>query len=424
MKLFEIIFKNHVKSIFIFFISVNILILTLSVIVYDQQLRYMEYNVVYNIDEYDEIDREHICGILECSEVVDLAHSKLFKKEKRLKRIPWKEYTPIHLWRNVYFIDFHIAIYNKEADTYFILNNSKLLIYISVIFFIVMPIIMILFLYPLIKSIKIEKEYAILNHVSNEALLANKSMIMITENIHHELNTPLEIIDNKIEKIHNVFNDYIVSEYENCQNIEDNDLVIYNIEKRQKINKRLVKLKPDFEFIKTSSEQIYNILEKMKGFKHMRYSNGNKTLTDIFESAFKIISISNSNYEYIIDEQLSNYSISSKTFRNADLLGIIINNIKNSLEASTSKFYIMINGYKKGFLKVRIIDNGSGIKKELIKKIFEPNFSTKSQDRSIRGNGMYLNKQILNQAGGDTYVVSSSSKGTTLELVIPVKERD
>ena len=67
--------------------------------------------------------------------------------------------------------------------------------------------------------------------------------------------------------------------------------------------------RPDFEFIKTSSEQIYNILEKMKGFKHMRYSNGNKTIHDVFEGAFKIISISNTNYEHQIDDKLkfSNY---------------------------------------------------------------------------------------------------------------------
>ena len=195
-------------------------------------------------------------------------------------------------------------------------------------------------------------------------------------------------------------------------------------DEKRDINTRLIKLTPDFEFIKTASEQIYNILEKMKGFKHMRYSNGNKTIADIFESAFKIISISNSNYTHDIDNKLKGFSIESNSFRNADLLGIAINNIKNSIEATSSKVLIVYAGFDNGLLKLRVIDNGSGIPKGAEKKIFNPNFSTKSIDNSIRGNGMYLNRQIVRQGGGDTKVLETSPSGTTIEIIIPVKQRE
>jgi len=432
MNLFKSVISSHYKSIALFFIAINIVIMTTSVIVYDNQLRFMETTVKVNIAEYDEVDREHLCKILGCSTVFDIEHNKKFvmnKDNSMLVKDTFGDSNIIKLWRNIVLVDNNIAIYLKEAKSYFVLSNTDLSTKLIIMFTIVVPISLAIFIYPLFISIRNEKENAIRQNVGNEALLANKSMIMITENIHHELNTPLEIIDNKIEKIHRIIDNYLIGEYnffrEHNKGTNIDGLTREEWEKIQKreIDLKLIKLSPDFEFIKTSSEQIYNILEKMKGFKHMRYSNGNKTIHDVFEGAFKIISISNTNYIHKIDDKLKKFSIESTKFRNADLLGIAINNIKNSIEANASKVLIIYGGFENGLLKVRIIDNGNGIPSNAKKHIFDPNFSTKSNDNSIRGNGMYLNKQIIKQGGGDTTVIETSKVGTTIELVIPTKER-
>lgn len=432
MNLFKSVISSHYKSIVLFLVSINIVILATSVVVYDNQLRFMETTVKSNIAEYEEVDREHLCNILGCTTVFDFEHNKkfiMYENTRRLAKTTFNTPNIIELWRNVVFVDNNIAIYLKEANSYFILSNSDLSTKLLIILMTVIPISLAIFIYPLFISIRNEKENAIRQNAGNEALLANKSMIMITENIHHELNTPLEIIDNKIEKIHKVIDDYLIGEYNFFQKYGssiDTDTMTREdwekIEKRE-IDAKLIKLTPDFEFIRTSSEQIYNILEKMKGFKHMRYSNGNKTIYDVFEGAFKIISISNSNYEHKTEERLKAFSIESANFRNADLLGMAINNIKNSIEANASKVLIVFGGFKNGLLKVRIIDNGGGIPEAAKKHIFDPNFSTKSNDNSIRGNGMYLNKQIIKQGGGDTTVIETSKVGTTIELIIPTKER-
>lgn len=433
MNLFKSVLRSHYKNILLFFVSINIVIFATTVVVYDNQLKYMEATVEFNINEYDEVDREHLCELLDCSKVIDVAHNKTFlmnETRTRLIKTDFEDPILLPMWRNIMFVDGTISIYNEEAESYFVLNSQALSVNIFIIFTIVIPVSLAIFIYPLFISIRNEKENAIRQNAGNEALLANKSMIMITENIHHELNTPLEIIDNKIEKIHRVIDDYLIGEFEFFQKHEGDlknvEMSRYDWEQDEKrdINTRLIKLTPDFEFIKTASEQIYNILEKMKGFKHMRYSNGNKTVADIFEGAFKIISISNSNYTHDIDERLKSFSIESNSFRNADLLGIAINNIKNSIEATASKVLIVYAGFDNGFLKLRVIDNGAGIPKGAEKKIFDPNFSTKSNDNSIRGNGMYLNRQIIRQGGGDTKVLETSSSGTTIELIIPVKQRE
>jgi signal transduction histidine kinase len=266
---------------------------------------------------------------------------------------------------------------------------------------------------PIYNIIKKEKEELILINIGVEASLANKSMINITENIHHELNTPLEVIDNKIEKIHKELSIFLLQEYEIIGNIDTIS------EDRIYRNKRLLKLNEDFGFIKTSSEQIYAVLEKMKGFKHLRYSNGNKSIKNIIDGGFKIINISNSNFEYKVDNELENYKIGTDKLKNADFLSIILNHLKNSLEAFASKIFILFNKYENDKIYIRIIDNGNGIPEDIQKKIFTPNFSTKNSDSGIRGNGMYLNKHVLSHTGGDINLISSSKKGTTIELEIP-----
>jgi hypothetical protein len=76
-----------------------------------------------------------------------------------------------------------------------------------------------------------------------------------------------------------------------------------------------------------------SVLEKTRGFKHLRYSNGNKSIFDIIDGAFKIMSISNSNFTYNIDNRLNDYKLNYKLvkdFKNADLLNIVLNHIKKS----------------------------------------------------------------------------------------------
>jgi signal transduction histidine kinase len=262
----------------------------------------------------------------------------------------------------------------------------------------------IFYIISIIKIIEKEKKLSLLLQNKMSALVSNNSLVILTENIHHELNTPLEIIDNKIEKIHKAIEQYLIKVPNSNRTIDKKLKIVLN----------------DFDYIRMASEQIYNILSKMKRYKHIKYSNGDKSLKDIYENAFIILSISVREMEYKIDERLNCLSLSHDKLMNADLLGIVINNIKNSLEAGATKLLVIISKYEKGFLYVRLIDNGSGIPKHIIDKVFEPNFSSKAKEGEIRGNGMFLVKQLLNQVQGNIKIIETSSLGTTLELKFPV----
>jgi len=412
--------KKHIKGTIIFLVMINIIAMLSFGLVFNNHVDYIDNQLHNNIIEYDEIDREQLCNISQCTKVIDVKNKKFYVPNDKghLKKVKEGTFKFSSINDKLYISNkYDLAIYNKNSSSFYLLNTKKMTgEYVTLMIFFI-PLSLIIYLIPLISSIKEEKEEALLMSAGSEALLANKSMINITENIHHELNTPLEVIDNKIEKIHAELSAFLLEEYEMTEHIK-------NIpQDRVQRNRRLVKLNEDFEFIKTSSEQIYAVLEKMKGFKHLRYSNGNKSLKNIVDGGFKIINISNTNFEYKVDNNLSKYKIGSDKLKNADFLSIILNHIKNSLEANASKIFILFGKFEDNNIYMRIIDNGNGIPEKAQKNIFAANFSTKSSDSGIRGNGMYLNKQILVNAGGDIRLISSSNKGTTLELKIPAQEK-
>jgi len=409
MKNFNIIkdlLRRHLRSIITYIVLINILGLLTFGIVFNNNIKYLNLQINNNISEYNEIDKEQLCNIVQCREVIDTKGGKIFKVDNKRHLRPFKNYKNNfkQIYGDLYLDNFHnLCLYNNKTNLYFILNNKEIFDDYILLLSYFIPLSLIIFTLSLFGSIKKEREEAILLTAGNEALLANKSMINITENIHHELNTPLEVIDNKVEKIYRTIN-----------NLPSD---------RTELKKILKKLNEDFDFIKTGSEQIFTVLEKMKGFKHLRYSNGNKSLKDIINGGFKIINISNTNFKYKIDDILNNYIIGNSNIKNADFLSIILNHIKNSLEANSSKIYILFSGEKDGYIFIRIIDNGNGIPKEACKKIFQANFSTKKSDSGVRGNGMYLNKQIMLNGKGDIKLIETSNRGTTFELKIPVKYR-
>jgi len=412
--------KTHIRNILLFLILINFIALGSFAVVFNIHTEYIDKQLNNNIMEYDEIDQEQLCKLVNCSEVITNDNKHFIADKKgHLKKGNSINFSFRRINNNVYILNNHkLALYNDKSKSYYVMNTGKLSDDYKQVAFIFIPLIFLIYLIPLYQSIKKEKQEALIMNAGSEALLANKSMINITENIHHEMNTPLEVIDNKVEKIHNELSKFLLEEYM----ITDNITTIP--EDRINRNKRLVKLNEDFEFIKTSSEQIYAVLEKMKGFKHLRYSNGNKSLKNIIDGGFKIINISNTNFEYKVDPKLAKYKIGTKLLVNADLLSIILNHIKNSLEANASKIFIVLSKVENNFVYIRIIDNGNGIPKEAQKKIFAPNFSTKQSDTGIRGNGMYLNKHIMEHSGGEIKLISSSRKGTTIELKVPATQKD
>jgi len=68
---------------------------------------------------------------------------------------------------------------------------------------------------------------------------------------------------------------------------------------------------------------------------------------------------------------------------------------------------------------LRISDTGKGIKKENMKLIFDPFFSTKGNEGS--GLGLSVSYGIIKKHGGDITIESRLETGTTVTITLPIK---
>jgi PAS domain S-box-containing protein len=75
-------------------------------------------------------------------------------------------------------------------------------------------------------------------------------------------------------------------------------------------------------------------------------------------------------------------------------------------------------GNAKDFIKLSVKDNGPGISKDIINKIFDPFFSTKSKTEGT-GLGLAVVHGIVQSHQGSIKVRSEENKGTTFEILLP-----
>jgi len=73
-----------------------------------------------------------------------------------------------------------------------------------------------------------------------------------------------------------------------------------------------------------------------------------------------------------------------------------------------------------GTIHIDIVDTGIGIPADLIPRVFERGFTTKSPGDS-RGFGLGICREIIQMHGGDIRLSSTAGSGTTVRLSLPAK---
>lgn len=101
------------------------------------------------------------------------------------------------------------------------------------------------------------------------------------------------------------------------------------------------------------------------------------------------------------------------------LKGAILNILINAMEASDETGTIDVSmAESDGQVKISISDQGKGIPPDLLDRVFDPYFSTKS---SGTGLGLSLTKTIIEKHDGEIKIESQQGQGTTVTVTIPEK---
>lgn len=134
---------------------------------------------------------------------------------------------------------------------------------------------------------------------------------------------------------------------------------------------------------------------------------------DIAQKLSQVITLSRSNDEQIPVRYIGADSGVTVLADPEQVSQVFVNIIKNAIQASPTDIIVTLNtAYSEREVQISISDNGCGIPAEVQAKIFQPNFTTKSNGNGL---GLAISKHIVEGTGG-RIDFESSDKGTTFYI--------
>lgn len=189
------------------------------------------------------------------------------------------------------------------------------------------------------------------------------------------------------------------------------------------VNKKLKK-KEEKELQEKIYKKALNIKDIVSDFDDYLLSHKNRTY--IFKEVLIKDLLDNIRFEY--QEDLKDKNIKLDVINKSKKQSIIIdigkinrvfsNLIVNSIRYINDKGHITIECEDDNdYFYFKCTDNGTGVDKENINKIFEPLFTT-DKSRKISGLGLSITKEIVEMHGGKIKAYNNKTKGLTIEFSI------
>jgi two-component system, NtrC family, sensor kinase len=248
------------------------------------------------------------------------------------------------------------------------------------------------------------------------------SLGQLTAGIAHEIQNPLNFINNFSDLNKELVEDMLT---EKSKAISERD---------EKLEEELLKnIKDNEEKINQHGRRADAIVKGM--LQHSRPSSGEKELTDINALAGEFLKLSyhglrakdksfNATMITAFDDAVDKIRIAPQ-----EIGRVLLNLYNNAFYAVTEKKNLNIEGYEPTvsvstkkldkFIEIRIRDNGTGVPKEKLNKIFQPFFTTKPSGEGT-GLGLSLSYDIIKVHDGEIAVQSQEGDYTEFIVSLPV----
>ena len=187
------------------------------------------------------------------------------------------------------------------------------------------------------------------------------------------------------------------------------------------------KIKEFVEQINDFSSNAYNLLDNLLQWarsqtNRIKVNPGNIDLESIVNENYMLLKNS---FEEKSIRLFRNLKASDPCYADRNMISTVIRNLlSNAVKFTPDEGRVAINtsDYKNGYVKVSVVDNGTGISQEDLPKLFQltSNFS-KEGTRSEKGTGLglILCKEFVEKNGGVIWAESETGKGSSFNFTLP-----
>jgi len=178
-------------------------------------------------------------------------------------------------------------------------------------------------------------------------------------------------------------------------------------------NESFKKIEQTVQFLSETIDNFRDYFKPNKTIKNISISDIIKKSTTFLIQEMKVLSIE---YNFDIEE-----NITVQAFQ-GELMQCIINILKNSIDAfkenkcENQKIDVIAKKHS-DYVSIIFKDNAGGIAKDIIDKVFDPYFSTKSKNGT--GIGLYMTKTIIEEHLNGKIKIQSSHKETVILIELP-----
>ena len=241
------------------------------------------------------------------------------------------------------------------------------------------------------------------------------SLGQLTAGIAHEIQNPLNFVNNFSEGAIDILDDFLKSE---------------DPEERKELGEEV---RSSLYKIHEHGKRAARIVRSM--LQHSRQGTGEKESTDINQVMHEAVNLAYhgmratyKDFQASIDENLDQ-NVPKLMLVTQDFSRVLLNITNNAfyamrekvLKGSATPSTLQISTRLRDDKVVIIItDNGPGIPKSYLAKIFQPFFTTKPTGQGT-GLGLSISYDIIKAHGGTMQVDSIENEGTTFTIELPVK---
>jgi signal transduction histidine kinase len=254
-----------------------------------------------------------------------------------------------------------------------------------------------------------------------------RSLGQLVAGITHEINNPINFVHGNLVHLKNYTHDLLelVKLYESFED---------DLNTTEKIALKELKAKIELSFIKEDlpmlikschdgTERTKNIILDLKNFSRLdEMVINNIDLPKEIDTTLNILGNKIKGKIEIIKEY--DNDIPNVEGYGGQLNQVFMNILDNSCYALKENGIIHIRLHKKEKdVIIEFEDNGCGIKKEQLAKIFEPFYTTKPIGQGT-GLGMSISYKVIQQHNGSITVDSEEGKGTKFTITLPIKMKE